>query len=219
MRMQPPARGTWGWEPPESRVAAAALPRRAKAGGANPAEADDPKELRISETRLRGMSVAATGRLVGSSWPLNGEGAPRCCGGAAASEGDAGAAGTLGRGNMARFPMKFILRMMTETPDTARHRMPVAEQSIVVERSMAPAMVTLPLNACEALIRTLQFAGSSLPLKVLAGSEIDPACALSTKLCTDWAAINGGVNSKSAHTNTRLKDNCMVGMQSERTAT
>ena len=102
---------------------------------------------------------------------------------------------------MARFPMNFTFRIITETPVADKQRMPVPEQSIVVD-SPEPDMVTMPFNACDELTCTLQLAGSSLPSKVLEGSKIIPDLlfpALSTISCTVWEKMRGAVRSTMAN--------------------
>lgn len=65
---------------------------------------------------------------------------------------DAGGAGAEGLGNNARFPINLTLWMVTETPVTEKQRMPVPEQSMIVESSEAPEIVTLPFVAWEEFV-------------------------------------------------------------------
>ena len=109
-----------------------------------------------------------------------------------------------GLGNEARLPMNLTLWMVTETPLTDRHRMPVPEQSMVVGWSggAAPEIVTLPFDACEELIRTLQLDASERPMKVIPGSIMCPLllrAASSTMLCTVLEEIRGVESSKTMH--------------------
>lgn len=108
-----------------------------------------------------------------------------------------------GLGNEARLPMNLTLWMVTETLLTNRHRMPVPEQSMVVVWSAAPEMATLPFDACDALIRTLQLDASERPMKVIPGSIMCPLllrAASSTMLCTVLEEIRGAENSRTMHT-------------------
>jgi hypothetical protein len=112
--------------------------------------------------------------------------------------------------------------MVTETPVTEKQRMPVPEQSMIVESSEAPEIVTLPFVAWEELTCTLQLDASVRPMNVREGSEMRPLllrAASSTMRCTVCESVRGATfesthrSSKKAQVASLWKANGMAVLQ------